>query len=329
MSDILADLGPLFLGNRLKRVAERLQGDALKIIRAAGLPVQPAQMPLLAALDRYGPLTVGEAGEALGAAQPTVTRSLSGLIDLGLVETGRAANGDQRQKTIALTADGRAALDRAKPLIWGPVAQAVEALCAGLSGPLLHQIAQLEAALAETSLEARVRSASDAGLSIRDYDDSLAGDFHDINAQWISSMFTMEENDRRILADPRGTIVDRGGVVCFVEAAGLGVVGTCALIRIDDGVFELTKMGVLESARGRKAGEFLLRHVIARAEAMGIDTLYLLTNRRCASAIHLYEKTGFVHDADIMRDRGARYARCDVAMRYPLKSPAITAAISF
>ena len=157
------------------------------------------------------------------------------------------------------------------------------------------------------------------GLRIRDYDDGLAGDFHRINAQWISSMFTMEENDRRILDDPRGTIVDRGGVVCFVEAAGLGVVGTCALIRIDDGVFELTKMGVLERARGRKAGEYLLRHMIARAEAMGVEKLYLLTNRECASAIHLYEKAGFVHDAGIMRDHGARYERCDVAMRYPLR----------
>jgi DNA-binding MarR family transcriptional regulator len=318
MPDILADLGPLFLGSRLKRLAERLQGDALKIIRAAGLAVQPAHMPLLAALDRYGPLTVGEAGEALGAAQPTVTRSLAGLIELGLVETSRAPSGDQRQKTIALTADGRAALDRAKPQIWGPVAGAVEALCAGLSGPLLDQIGQLETALADTSLEARVQAGPAAELRIRDYDDSLAGDFYRINEQWVSSMFTMEENDRRILEDPRGMIVDRGGVVCFVEAAGLGVVGTCALIRIEDGVFELTKMGVLESARGRKTGEFLLRHVIARAEAMGIAKLYLLTNRKCASAIHLYEKAGFLHDAEIMRDHGARYARCDVAMRYPL-----------
>ncbi len=181
----------------------------------------------------------------------------------------------------------------ARPMIPGPISSTVETAC--------------------------VHAGSPAALRIRDYDDSLAGDFHDINEQWISRMFTMEDNDRRILGDPRGTIVDRGGVVWFVEAAGLGIVGTCALIRIADGVFELTKMGVLESARGRKAGEFLLRNVIARAEAMGVGTLYLLTNRRCAAAIHLYEKAGFVHDAAIMRDHGARYERCDVAMRYPMR----------
>lgn len=49
---------------------------------------------------------------------------------------------------------------------------------------------------------------------------------------------------------------------------------------------------------------------------MGAKTLYLLTNKACAPAIHLYEKNGFHHDAEIMADYGARYARCNVAMRY-------------
>ncbi|WP_234411390.1 hypothetical protein [Rhodanobacter thiooxydans] len=35
-----------------------------------------------------------------------------------------------------------------------------------------------------------------------------------------------------------------------------------------------------------------------------------------AAAIHLYEKLGFQHDAEIMARHGARYQRCDVAMRY-------------
>jgi GNAT superfamily N-acetyltransferase len=73
---------------------------------------------------------------------------------------------------------------------------------------------------------------------------------------------------------------------------------------------------VLESARGRKAGEFLLRAVLRRARSLGADRLYLLTNAACAPAIHLYEKLGFVHDAEIMREFGARYERCDVAMRF-------------
>src|SRR5450830_338422 len=80
--------------------------------------------------------------------------------------------------------------------------------------------------------------------------------------------------------------------------------------------FELTKMGVRASARGLKVGEFLLRAVIDRALDIGAEPLYLLTNKKCEAAIHLYEKAGFEHDAAIMARYGARYERCNVAMRY-------------
>jgi GNAT superfamily N-acetyltransferase len=82
------------------------------------------------------------------------------------------------------------------------------------------------------------------------------------------------------------------------------------------GAFELTKMGVRETARGLKVGEFLLEAIIARAQGMGATKLYLLTNHICEAAIHLYAKHGFVHDAGVMAEYGARYERCDVAMLY-------------
>ena len=153
-------------------------------------------------------------------------------------------------------------------------------------------------------------------LTIHEFTDDLAGAFHDINAEWITAMFAMEQADREVLENPRARIIDGGGVILFVEAVGLGVVGTCALQRTGARSFELTKMGVRESARGLKAGEFLLASMIARAQSMGADPLYLLTNAKCEAAIHLYEKQGFRYDAEIMAQYGARYQRCDVAMRY-------------
>ena len=162
--------------------------------------------------------------------------------------------------------------------------------------------------------------ASGNRMTIREFSDDLAQAFHDINAEWITAMFTLEATDREVLEDPRARIIDGGGAILFVEAEGRGVVGTCALQKtgqkIGDSSFELTKMGVSEAARGLKAGEFLLAAMIARAREMGADPLYLLTNAKCEAAIHLYEKLGFQHDAAIMAQYGARYARCDVAMRY-------------
>lgn len=156
------------------------------------------------------------------------------------------------------------------------------------------------------------------GLTIHGYRDDLAQAFHDINAQWIGAMYRIEATDRDVLENPYDRIIVPGGDILFVEADGIGMVGTCALQKTGADQYELTKMGVLESARGRKVGEFLLHAVIARAKAMGAKRLYLLSNEKSAAAIHLYEKAGFAHDAGIMAEFGTRYERCNVAMLYPL-----------
>lgn len=313
MSDVLREMGATFLGSRLKRLGERMQAGAAKVAQDAGLPVQPAHMPLLAALDGQA-LTVGQLVQAVGVSQPGITRGIGQLVDLGLVASRQG--GDGRQREISLTLDGAAVLARAKVHMWPRVEEAVTALFGGQPEGFLAQIAAIEAALAQTPIDVLAARSSPQTLTIREFSDALARDFHDINAEWIQDMFQLEAADREVLENPRAKIVDPGGAILFVEARGLGIVGACALQKTGARSFELTKMGVRASARGLKAGEFLLEAVIARARELGAEPLYLLSNAKCAAAIHLYEKLGFAHDAGIMAQYGARYARCDVAMRY-------------
>jgi ribosomal protein S18 acetylase RimI-like enzyme len=153
-------------------------------------------------------------------------------------------------------------------------------------------------------------------LSIVEFSDELAHHFHDINAEWIEAMFAMEDVDRHVLQNPRKTIIDTGGVILFVELDGKGIVGAGALRWSEPGQLELTKMGVKSGLRGLKAGEFLLSALIERAALMEPARLYLLTNHTCEAAIHLYEKSGFHHDADLLAAARHHYDRCDVAMTY-------------
>lgn len=157
-----------------------------------------------------------------------------------------------------------------------------------------------------------------ATLSLVAFTDELAADFQRINAEWIEAMFVMEPTDRDVLENPRARIIDAGDAILFVRDEDSGIIGTCALKKTGDAAFELTKMGVTDAARGKKAGEFLLAHVIAQAKDMGARELYLLTSRKCETAVHLYEKLGFVHCAQVMAKYGATYDRCNVAMAYPL-----------
>jgi DNA-binding MarR family transcriptional regulator/ribosomal protein S18 acetylase RimI-like enzyme len=313
--DIITEQGAVFLGSRLKRLAERLQSDVAHVTERAGVAVQPGHYALLGTLDQYGPLTVSELANAMQISQPAVTRTLSRLLEMGLVGSSRVHR-DQRHKTISLTAEGRSVLIRSKLLVWPQVEKAVAGVLESLSGSFLDQVAAIEASLAERTLSERARSVPIPEFSIREFSDDLAGAFREINTQWIEKMYRVEPTDLDVLDHPRERIIENGGAILFVEAKGAGVIGTCALRKTGERQFELTKMGVLEAARGLKAGEFLLRKAVERAQAMRAELLYLLSNRKSAAAIHLYEKVGFVHDAQIMRKFAAQYARCDVAMRY-------------
>jgi ribosomal protein S18 acetylase RimI-like enzyme/DNA-binding transcriptional ArsR family regulator len=310
--DVIAEGAETFLGSRLKRLADRMQGGASRFVGTLGIEVQPTHMGLLAALDR-APMTVGQLVDAVGTSQPGVTRGLGQLIGMGLVESMRGT--DQRSKTMRLTAAGEAAMVRIKLQVWPRLEQAVKGITGGLAGGFLDQIAAIEKALAEKPLDLRAAETGPA-LRLREYSSDLRQVFHDINAEWISDMFRIEPADREVLEDPQTHILDGGGAILFVESPALGIIGTCALRKTGPGSAELTKMGVRAAARGLKAGEYLLAATIERAGRMGIDDLYLLTNSACKAAIHLYEKLGFRHDGEIMARYAARYRRCDVAMRY-------------
>lgn len=323
--DVLAEMGYLALGSRLKRLAERMQADATKAFADRGIPVQATHFPLLAALTTYGPLSVTEAVEAVGISQPAVTRIHNSLQKLGLTRTV-PVKGDNRQKQIRLTPKGEALIEDMKHTMWPHVRRAAQALSEGPDTDILGQIARLEEGLQTRPLHVRIQDeiAAASGLPalrLVEYDDRLAPDFDAITREWVTDMFTLEANDIKIIENPKSMILDRGGEILFVEATGLGIVGTCALMPVDGASFELTKMGVRASARGLKAGEFLLQRVLERARQMPIGELFLLTNKKCAAAVHLYEKAGFVHDADIMERFGKRYARCNVAMSYDLTKP--------
>jgi DNA-binding MarR family transcriptional regulator len=155
VQDIVRELGYLTLGSRLKRIGERLQGQAQLVLEDSGISMPSSHFPVLAALDRLGPLSVGELAEAIGISQPAVTRMLDKLESEGLVKSNLPAR-DRRVRPVALTKTGAKLILRAKESVWPKIEAAVAEACAGAAGPLLAQLAALEAALAAMPLNLRV-----------------------------------------------------------------------------------------------------------------------------------------------------------------------------
>lgn len=156
IEDVVRELGHLSLGTRLRRIGETLQGQTQAVLAARGFEQPAAHFPLLAALDRLGPLSVGELSQAVGVSQPVVTRSLRGLEDENLVES-QAAEQDRRVRRVALSRAGQALVRRAQREAWPAIEAAVAQACAGLEGDLLTQLAALEDALAELPLLQRIQ----------------------------------------------------------------------------------------------------------------------------------------------------------------------------
>jgi len=155
VGDSVRDFGLLTLGSRMRRIGERLQADTQLIIEESGLAVQASQYPFLAALDREGPMTVGELALAVGISQPGVTRTVAQLAQQGLLQVDQSPD-DQRRKVVALTADGARLVEFSKRNVWPRIRAAVADLCADMGPSLLWQLSALEDGLAEKPLHRRV-----------------------------------------------------------------------------------------------------------------------------------------------------------------------------
>lgn len=138
--------------------------------------------------------------------------------------------------------------------------------------------------------------------------------FRDLNVEWISTHFVLEDIDRAVLDDPEKAILLPGGSILMAEDGG-EIVGCCALIRIAPDAFELAKMAVAPAARGKGIGAMLGRAAVERARRMGAGRVELLSNTVLHPAIHLYRKLGFIEVPLGPTD----YRRADIRMelRFP------------
>jgi DNA-binding MarR family transcriptional regulator len=149
--DIVRDFGLLTLGTRMRRIGELLQANTQEVIRAFELTIPASQYPFLAALERDGPLTVGDLAAIVGITQPGATRTIGQLAEAGLVEIS-VADDDQRRRQVSLTQAGRDLVSFSQQTVWPKIEAAVRDLCGDLQGPLLDQLAAIEDGLGERTL---------------------------------------------------------------------------------------------------------------------------------------------------------------------------------
>jgi len=146
-------------------------------------------------------------------------------------------------------------------------------------------------------------------LTFLDYKPEYQPWFEKLNKAWLEEYFVVEPFDKWVLEQPDEAIIKQGGKIYFA-ASGSTIVGTVALRFIEDGVYELTKMGVDKAYHGGGAGQFLCRAAIDKARELGAKKLVLWSNRMLENAIHIYRKLGFTEIPVL----AGTYGRADIMM---------------
>ena len=308
--EVFLDLG---IGTRLKRLYELLATDAERIYGESGLAFRVRYFPVIYPLFLSDGQTIAELAQKSGLTHSAVSQIVKQLVsqDLVRMETGE----DARSRVILLSTAGQELVDRLRP-IWNDLEKAVEIVRSECDADILQALEEMERALDRKPLYQRIkelRSRQQIGaVEIVPFHVNYAEAWFDINRQWLETWFEMEEEDLKNLRDPEGQVLAKGGEIYIALLDGEPV-GVVALKHQGDSVFEVSKMGVLEQARGHGIGGKLLTRAIERYKARGGRHLYLETNKVLTPAIRLYEKYGF-REAPLRDD--SPYARADHHMVY-------------
>lgn len=151
-------------------------------------------------------------------------------------------------------------------------------------------------------------------MEIIPFERRYAKDFRDLNIEWLEKYFWVEPHDEEVLGKPEKYIIEPGGMIFFVRDQR-NIIGTVALMKMEEGVFELTKMAVVPAARGKNIGQRLMNYTLDYARSKGWRMLIIYSNRKLENAIHIYKKYGF---REIPIEKNNPYARGDIKMELPL-----------
>jgi ribosomal protein S18 acetylase RimI-like enzyme/SAM-dependent methyltransferase len=149
--------------------------------------------------------------------------------------------------------------------------------------------------------------------SIHTYDPSYRQHFIDLNTAWLNEFFEVEEHDRQVFNKIEESIIRPGGEIFFCLEDG-AVVGTVAMQKMAEGIYELAKMAIAKPFRGRGFSNSLMSACIEFATKKKASKIVLVSNTGMIPAIRLYHKFGFV---EVPLDE-TDYARADIQMELSL-----------
>ena len=145
-------------------------------------------------------------------------------------------------------------------------------------------------------------------ISIIGFNKKYSKQFFLLNKAWIEESWNLEDSDKKDLLNPE-RIIENGGQI-FFALDNKSAIGTVAMIKSSDDMFELAKMTVKEGFRGKGIANMLMDECIKFAKQNSSREIFLISNDSLTIARNLYDKYGF---KDVELD-SQKYERGNVKM---------------
>ncbi|HWB90519.1 MAG TPA: GNAT family N-acetyltransferase [Puia sp.] len=303
--------GKMALGSRLRRLSEQITEEAAGIYDLYQVDLQPKWFPVFYSLSATKEKTITDIAREIGHSHPSVSQIVREMAARGYV-VEKKGELDGRKNFVLLSALGRQMRDKMQPQV-EDVTTAIEKAMKETHNDIWKAIGEWELLLGQKSLLRRVREEKklreSQAVAIVDYTAAYQQAFRQLNEEWIRKYFRMEESDYKALDHPQEYILDKGGYIYIGLYKGEPV-AACALIRMDDGGFELAKMAVSPKAQGLGIGYLIGKACIEKARNLGAPRVYLESNTTLKAAINLYHKLGFRKAPGPL----SPYERCNIQM---------------
>ncbi|ESQ76875.1 helix-turn-helix domain-containing GNAT family N-acetyltransferase [Asticcacaulis sp. AC402] len=317
MTQALQDLGILALGTRFRVLSESMMATVKAFYDEHKLDFEPRWFPLFRTVHKQPGIGMMALSQQLGVSHAAVNAFCKQLIAAGLIKLTPDTK-DGRIKQVTLTPAGQVLHTRLEPA-WFVLRQALETAFPGHEAQqILNLVARLEEAVDDKAVPRGLKTVLKRerildGLDIVPFnaaDHDHQRYFEALNTEWLEQYFIVEPVDRQMFADPHGLIIAPGGAIYMAAVHGQ-IVGTCALVKRTDDVYELAKMAVSAVFQGKGIGTALVRVVEDHARSLGLTKLYLVSSVKLPHAVPTYRKLGYVDSAAGLHEL---YQRSDISL---------------
>ncbi len=295
----IQELGRIAIGSRLKQLTEILMKDMVDVYRELQVDFEPRWFTFVLLLKNEGKLSLTDIARRLNQTHVAANQVANALEKKKLIESVKDKN-DQRKRMLKLSRKGRKLVEELEP-VWAGVDQAVAQLLKDAGSDLFAEIAKIENAIRERSMHDRLKEKIDAEIASRTaiipYKPVHKHLFIDLNLDWLKEYFEVEPYDQKLLFNPDKEIIDKGGQILMVTYRE-EIIGTVALLKVNDRVCEMTKMALRKPYRGRGIGRRMLQAVFDLAKKEGFQKLTLLTSPKLEHALRLYRAFGFTESTE-------------------------------